>query len=102
MPSEWREPWRDLLVSLSTRSLFILDRLPSGVVRTQLTAVFLFGSLRDLWSDVWAHLGDGETPMVLALPEDIRQPDRPDRLVRDTLIRPPRLTLPQWDETYSE
>src|SRR5262249_17900180 len=99
---EWRTQWRDLLVSLSIRPLFLQDRAPSGIVRLQPTALFLFGTLRTLWPRVWSSLSDVESSTVLALPEDIRQPDRPHRLVRDILIWPPRVNLAQWEETYLE
>jgi len=102
IPPEWQEPWRDLLISLSVRPLFLFERMPSAIVRVQPTAVFLFGTLRELWTEIWARLPHNDAPLVLALPEDIRQPDRPDRLVRDILIHPPRLSLSQWEETYRE
>jgi hypothetical protein len=102
LPKEWFGRWREPLISLSVRPLFLFDELPDGVVRIQPTAILLFGTLDKLWTDIWGRLPDMEMPSVLVLPEDLRQPDRPDRLIRDILIGPPRLTLPQWEETYNE
>src|SRR5438034_11516565 len=90
-PVEWRPHWHELLLSLSARPLFVHDDLPSGIVQNQPTAIFLFGSLRDRWFHMSTRLEELPAQTMLVLPEDLRQPDRPDRLVRDVLVRPPRV-----------
>jgi hypothetical protein len=102
IPPEWHQDWREVLMSLSIRPLFLWERMPSGIARLQPTAAFLFGPLGVLWRDFWVRMPIEEGNLVLALPDDIRQPERPDRFVQDILIQPPRFTLSQWEEMYQE
>lgn len=102
MPTEWVAVWRQTLLALSIRPLFVHDDLPSGIIRDQPTAIFVFGTLRNRWPRIWTLIGQLPTPTILVLPNDLRQPDRPDRLIHDVLVRPPRMTLAQWEESYLE
>lgn len=87
------------------RRVFLHNGLPRDILRDQHTAILIDPSLPDLWKEVWPMLDSLKARSqvtLLVLPIDLRQPDRPDRLVRDILMIPARLKLDQWEETYAE
>jgi ATP-dependent DNA helicase RecQ len=102
LPREWVDPWRPLLLSLSARPLFLQNDIPLGIIRDQPCVGFLFGSLRGEWPRLWIHRAEFPRPTLLILPEDMRDPERPERFMRDLVVRTPRMTLDQWLETYCE
>ena len=102
LPGEWQGSWHKLLFTLSSRPLFLENDVPSGIIRDQATVVFLFGSLREKWPRFWARIGEFPKPTLLVIPDDLRDPERPDRMMRDLVVRVPRMRLDQWVETYCE
>jgi ATP-dependent DNA helicase RecQ len=105
VPREWLGQWTDGFARHPAWRVYLHDDLPTGVTQQLPTAVVVDAwraERPDPWPHVWATLDRLPTPTVLLLPDNLVEPGRPDRLIRDILVGPPRLTLDQWQELYLE
>ncbi|BDG08611.1 protein DpdF [Anaeromyxobacter paludicola] len=98
--NEYRETWTAVLRPLGRRPLFVSDTIPRGVEQAQATLVLATGTFHREWSSEWAAALALNSVTIFALPHDSRDPTDPRRLLVETALRIPHLSIAEWREQY--
>jgi hypothetical protein len=92
--------WASLFSQHADWRVFVQNGVPTTIARNQQSAVFVTDSQSTEWPELWRSLPDSIGRVVFILPDNIAEPDRPDRLLRDLFTGLPRLSYEQWEDRY--